>query len=723
MVLGTSALEERGTGGAVVVDRIGGRKRGSQDEPSGGGATRRGNDGAYPTAEQWVEVFRHAEMPLWLADITGVKQAIREVAATGVDDLRAWLELHPEFISLAISRVRLLELSDMAVQMMGARDREEFHRSIDRLIVPEALPSFKAMLLAVASGEPIRDGESVYRTLDGRTIHTWNQVSFLKSQEGADLLLLAMTDLSRLKSAQDRLSASEERYRTLVETARDMILCHDLEGRLTFVNQAGLDLTGWTRGQMIGMSADDLVPDSLHEEMAQRAAKRTSGDTGVFLYETRYRTAGGAEIPVEVSSTLIQHPIGDHRMSQVLVVARDISGRKRVESETRRLEARLRNAQKLESLGVLATGIAHDFNNYLVAIMGGAELLREELPAGTDLDRHVDLILGAAGSIADLCRQMQLYAAEGPVDSTSGDLSEMVASISRLLNVSVAGKAQLNFELEEGLPPVQADESQIGQVVVSLVANAVESLGDQGGVVVIRTGSAHCAETELARWIGSPYLAPGTYVFCEVRDSGCGMDEETASRLFEPFYTTKFVGRGVGLFAAQGIIQKHGGGFRVETRPDQGSTITFLLPAKMPTAAASRPGRRSAPGKALDLGGKTILVVDDQKEVREVAESLLRRFGCRVLVAASGFDALRVFGQRHAEVDLVLLDLTMDGMDGIAAGRRLRTILPGVPIVFTSGFTEEVVRRKGAMLAPFEVLVKPYKKSELREVLERMLAD
>jgi two-component system, cell cycle sensor histidine kinase and response regulator CckA len=251
----------------------------------------------------------------------------------------------------------------------------------------------------------------------------------------------------------------------------------------------------------------------------------------------------------------------------------------------------------------------------------------------------------------------------------------------------------------------------------------VESMSEQGGVVAIRTGSRECEDLDLARLTGSSDLRPGTFVFCEVRDSGCGMDEETAARLFEPFYTTKFVGRGIGLFASQGIIQKHGGGFSVDTQPGQGSTITFLLPARLmaPVGSAPRSLRRAAVGERSDLGGKTVLVVDDQREVRAVVESFLRRLGCRVLVASNGFDAVRIFGQRHAEIDLVLLDLTMDGMDGVAAGRRMRTIVPSVPLVLTSGFNEAVVREKGTSLDPFGILGKPYRKNALREILEQMI--
>ena len=424
-----------------------------------------------------------------------------------------------------------------------------------------------------------------------------------------------------------------------------------------------------------------------------------------------------------MSSCLIHSPVGGDGMSQVLVVARDISSRRQAEDERRRLEARLRNAQKLESLGVMAGGIAHDFNNFLVAIMGSAELMRDQLPADTNQAEHLDLILEASGAIADLCRQMQTYATEGSQRHGPREINSMVRGISRLLDVSVSGKAQISLELEEGLPRVQADESQIGQVIINLVANSVESLDEQGGVVAIRTGSLECDEEDLAKLVGSPSIRPGKFVFLEIRDSGCGMDEETATRLFEPFFTTKFVGRGVGLFAAQGIIQKHGGGFLVQTGTGQGTTITFMLPAlaEVPSAkVARRKGPAAAP---VDLAGHTVMIVDDQEGVREVGGSFLRRFGCRVLVASNGFDAIRFFGQRYQEVDLVLLDLAMEGMDGVVTGRRMRTILPGVPIIITSGFSEEVVRERCASLEPFGVLPKPFKQVQLREILERMLAD
>jgi len=671
----------------------------------------------------WEHVFRMATVPLFVEEITLARQAIDDIKASGVEDFDLWLDAHPEFISKALSLVRVVDVNQATITLNAAASREEMLNSLDRVILPESLPGIMGVIKAIARGDEYYEGECQYRALDGRHYFTMNQAWIPSPERPGDLLVFATIDITDLKQAQLDLTGSEERYRLLVETAHDVIIRHDLSGNVTFVNRAGLDLTGSPREDLIGRNAMDLVPAELHEEILERKKQRNGGNTGVFLYETVFLGEDGRRVPMEVSSTLIPGSITGGGEPQVLMVARDISERKKVEQEQRELEARLRDAQKLESLGVLAGGIAHDFNNLLVTIMGNTELVRGDLKGKSANRNSLDAVLEAAGRAADLCRQMQAYAGSGKISVQPADLNHLITDIKRLLQVTVSKRSHLHFELADDLPSVKIDGTQIRQVLMNLVTNAAESLGDEGGEIMVRTGVNDFTKSDLKKVVNGNGMEPGPHVWCEVRDSGCGMESEVANRIFDPFFTTKFAGRGLGMSAALGIIKGHDGGFRMETGPASGSTISFLLPAhKVAVSPPSKRRRRSPEVPEVDLTGKLILVVDDAPQVRAVGESFLRRLGCKVLSAADGYEAIRIFGERHRDIDAVLLDYTMAGMAGMAAYRRLRVIRSDIPVILSSGYDPHEIEEKTREFEIAGFMAKPYTLKMMREVLAEVLS-
>lgn len=397
----------------------------------------------------------------------------------------------------------------------------------------------------------------------------------------------------------------------------------------------------------------------------------------------------------------------------------DLTDRKRREDERLQLERKLQETQKLESLGVLAGGIAHDFNNLLTGVLGAASLARRELPSGLPVREYLDHIEKAAERAADLCRQMLAYSGRGRFVVAPLDLSALVAELLPLLQVSIAKRVQLQVDTPAGLPPVQADATQMRQVVMNLVINAAEAIGDRHGVVRVQLRRLQVDERYLRDLQLAEELRPGDHVALEVSDTGCGMDAATVRRIFDPFFTTKFTGRGLGLAAVLGIVRGHRGGIKVYSEPGRGTTFKLIFPTVEGSARAGE--------VAIDFaedswrGEGTILIVDDEPMVRSVGRRLVEALGFTVETAADGQEALERFAAAPARYRAVLLDLTMPRRDGEETFRDLRAVDPAVRVILMSGFNEQeaIARFAGKGLAAF--LQKPFALPALRQALRRML--
>ena len=406
--------------------------------------------------------------------------------------------------------------------------------------------------------------------------------------------------------------------------------------------------------------------------------------------------------------------LADHA-AQALLVAE----RQRAAAERQELEDRIRQTQKLESLGVLAGGIAHDFNNLLMPILGHADMMSEELPADFPYQANLKEIVDLAEKAADLCRQMLAYAGRGHPSAEPQNLSRLVHQMHAMLEVAVAKRAVLDCRLADNPPAVIVDAAQIRQVAMNLVLNAaeaVEARQTRDGRIDVSTGRMDVDRAFLDECAPGSSAQPGSYVFLEVRDNGEGMSAETRARLFDPFFSTRFVGRGLGLSASLGIVHSHGGAIRVERRLEVGFTFRILLPQA--TSRAATP----PPAPALSWHGQgTILLVDDETPVRQVAKMMLEKIGFQVLAASDGREALQLFKARGGGVECVLLDLTMPGMKGNEVLAELRRMRPGVRVIVSSGFEAKDVlaRFEGGEEVGF--IQKPYTQAKLAEVLSRAM--
>jgi CheY-like chemotaxis protein len=373
---------------------------------------------------------------------------------------------------------------------------------------------------------------------------------------------------------------------------------------------------------------------------------------------------------------------------------------------------------------VLAGGIAHDFNNLLAVIAGNVELAMGELSDRVSLRQRLDRIRSAANYAVALTDQILTYAGRSTLQVARIDLDAVVTGMLDLLQASVSPKCRIDWSPGSDLPPIEGDETQIRQVIMNLVTNACESLGETGGTVTLRTGRMHADASYLAETYGAADPAEGEYVFIEVSDTGPGIGTPNRSRVFEPFFSTKFSGRGLGLAAVHGIVQAHHGVIRLESDPHRETRFRVLLPrSNKPLEAGLRPPLAKKPATDLPVDGRRVLVVDDDEAVCELAREFLERAGFEVVTAGGGAEAVRIFDARSEEIDVVLLDLGMPDIDGRQTHAEIRRRSPDTPIILVSGFSEEMAAERFVDdEAGIEFLAKPYTAEDLVERIRHCTA-
>ncbi|HEY3353721.1 MAG TPA: ATP-binding protein, partial [Polyangia bacterium] len=422
----------------------------------------------------------------------------------------------------------------------------------------------------------------------------------------ADVVQIITQTIAR-KRTEAALRESERRYHELVDVLPQMVYECDLEGRLTFLNRRALELLGLTAADLrAGVNLLDLiVPEDRHQAIARgRAVKAGERDLG--SHEYRLVRRNGDPLPVISYPTPVVREGTACRVTGVVI---DLTEQKQAEAERQRLEAKMQQAQKLESLGLLAGGIAHDFNNLLVSILGNAELALLDLGGKSTAHRRLERIKRAAQRASELANQMLAYSGRGQVTVESVDLGAVVADMAGLLEAAVAQRGALRLEVARALPPVQVDVTQLRQIVMNLILNAAEALDGEAGRIEVRTGSVHeDRESLAAACCCADDLGPGEFVFLEVADTGHGMDAETRARVFDPFFTTKFAGRGLGLAVVLGIVRRHRGAIQVTSAPGRGTTFRVLLPVA--AGAGRAPAEAAAPPAWRGRGA--VLVIDDE---------------------------------------------------------------------------------------------------------------
>ena len=516
--------------------------------------------------------------------------------------------------------------------------------------------------------------------------------------------VVLLTDVTERRRAETALRDSEERYRDLIENAQDLIYTRGLDGRIQSVNRAGLQLTGYTRDEFVGRHVLDFIAPEMRDQA--ESVLEDSQHNPHPHDEVTILSKDGRRIVLEVSSWIERR---DGAPVVVHAIGRDVTDRRRLEDD-------LRQAQKMEAVGKLAGGVAHDFNNLLTAIIGFAALAEDEVRDGP-AHEWLAQIRRSGEQAASVTRQLLAFGRRQILQPIQLDLNTVVEDVQKMLRRLIGEDITLTTRLAPALWPVRADLSQLQQVIVNLVVNARDAM-PQGGHLTIST---YNVSVESDATPPHPGLAPGHYAAIVVRDTGEGIDPAILRNIFEPFFTTKDVGRGTGLGLATvyGIVKQSGGDIQVRSVRGGGSTFTVFLPAMAVMPTEPRPPVLARPAEAVH--GATLLLVEDDKSVREFTEEALRSAGWTVLSAADPTEALAIAARESLRIDLLLTDVVLPGMSGGDLAERLCSLRPGLRVLFVSGYADEDVMGRGGLAPASQLLEKPFTPAQLRDRVYQIL--
>jgi len=582
---------------------------------------------------------------------------------------------------------RMREILDRVFATREAFSQREMHVQLDR----EGTGAFEDAWFDVAC-QPILAADGC---AEGVVIHATEVTTHVRARTAAE------AQAEQLLRHREARREAEERLRMVVASAPVLLIAVDAEGRILFSDGLELARIGVKAGANVGKSFFELYPEAktIHKNLRRALAGesfRSVHEFRGFTFETNMR-------PLVDKGGKIIGAIG---------VATNVTERVEAERQREQLQAQMLQAQELESLGVLAGGIAHDFNNLLTGILGNASVALLEIEEGAPGRAAIQDVLHAARRAAALTRQLLTYSGKGHREIGAIDLSTHVREIAQLVEASVSKKIAIVLDAASDLPAIEADATQLQQVVMNLVLNGAEALGEGRGTVRVTTGVEHLDAT--ADVVSPAPIVPGPYVYVDVSDDGCGMDDATRSKIFDPFFTTKVTGRGLGLAAVVGIMRAHGGAIRIKSELGRGSAFRAYFPA-----SARVPSIAPTPEPDMFRGSGVVLVIDDSAQVRAVARRMLEWFGFEVVEAESGREGIEKF--RAGDFALVVLDMAMPELDGAEVFRELRAIRPDARVLLSSGYSEEEALARFDVAGLAGVLEKPYTTPQLATRISKAL--
>jgi PAS domain S-box-containing protein len=600
-------------------------------------------------------------------------------------------------------------VNDRYCRVLGYSREELIGKHLAERIHPEDCAG------VLANRRRLLEGASTSYSAEIRSVRKNGEIAWIKLHESLvrheeggppQCSIAVVEDITERRQTELALQESEKRFRNMADTAPVMIWVADADQRCTFFSQGWLNFTGATMEQAVGNGwTERLHPDS--REPCQRNFSGAFATHSSFQTECRLRRADGEYRWVLATGTPRFASHG--AFAGYVGSCTDITDVKNAQEEAL---AR----QKWEGLGVLAGGIAHDFNNLLGSILATSELVLSELPPGSAAGAGVVSIKNVADRAAEIVRQMMAYSGQEDTVLEPLDLSALVKDMLQLLSVSISKRAQLTIDLPENLPAVLANAAQIRQVVMNLITNASEALGDKEGVISV--GLAHVPVSQ-SRAADKPEVSDKDHVRLTISDTGSGMTEQIRARIFDPFFTTKFAGRGLGLAAVRGIIRDHKGAINVFSLPGQGSRFEVLLPCTQHPVPLRNGRLADVSANRIENAGETVLVVEDEQDLRLAVSKMLRKRGFSVIEASDGHAGVDLFRANSGTVDVVLLDLTLPGRTGREVLEEMRRIRPDVNVIVTTAYSQETALQTIGGKQSWRYLRKPYRIVEVENLLRR----
>lgn len=657
-----------------------------------------------PHCENWYEVRvfpREDGISIYFRVITERKNREQSLKLTqfSVDTAHLsifWITPEGRFIYVNDTVCRELGYSRVEMLEMNIEDITEYYNTKSRKEFWDGLKQ-----------KSVQKFETVFITKDGSRLPVIVTNHFVEYQ-GEEYEVAFSMDISLRKQAEEAIAASESKYRMMVENMNDALLIHDFAGNILDVNHVTCELLEYARDELIGNHLSNI--ETSEKIRLSRGRTDTIILEGSLLFECEFRTKSGKIVPVNVSAKLVSKEGAGTIQSFVRDITELIQEQRRILE----LESKIQQAQKLESLAILAGGLAHDYNNLMQGIIGNAGLALMDLDPNSPSYASIQGINRSAQQAAELTKQMLAFAGRGSLEVTKIELSNLVERMKNLLKSAISKKAEISFDLSSNSTSIDGDITQIRQIVMNLVTNASEALGENPGSITVKTGSVKCDVVFLREFHAFENLPVGKYAYLSVQDTGSGMDETTVSQIFDPFFSTKFTGRGLGLAAVFGIVKRHNAGIKVDTSKGEGTTITIYFPLNLDGSVKKKTSRTFING--LRFSGN-ILIIENEPEVRRVMEKMLRRVGFTVITASDGEAGLKQFENNSNILKLVILDYMMPRMTGDEVYYRMKRIDENIPVILSCGFNQADTLLQFGKLGVAGFVQKPY---DMKKLLEKI---
>ena len=608
-----------------------------------------------------------------------------------------------------------------SVSKLGYTPEEFLSSPIDAIILPKYHEHIQRAVSARLQQEQVEVNDDYlgrwelkFLKKNGETVYLESLTRLLRDENGYIQGLLGVTrDITERKRIEQDLRESEERYQSILSASPDNITITDSKGQILMISPAGLSMFGYEKeADVLGDSVyNHLVPEDRERALSNLTLKAQGLLSGPDEYHGLRKD--GSTFDVEVMSNFIQDHMG--RPSRVVIVVRDITERKQAEQERKNMQIQLQQALKMEAIGTLAGGIAHDFNNILGVILGYAEIAKDDCPQGSIIASDLDEVILASNRAKDLVKQILAFSRQAETEKIPLRPATIVKETIKLLRSSLPTTIDIQQGVEEETGLILADPTQIHQILMNLCTNAYHAMEETGGILSVSLTNKVLSAQDL---VGHPYIQPGTFIELSVGDTGHGISPEIQEKIFNPYFTTKEVGKGTGMGLAivHGIVKSYGGFVTCLSRMGKGTVFHIILPV-----IEGQTEIETKPTESISAGTDRILLVDDERILAEMARRMLERMGYAVTVRTNSIEALTTFRNQSDAFDLVITDQTMPGITGIDLARRMLQIRPDLPIILCTGYSSQITEEKVRSYGIKGFAMKPLSKNNFTELIRKIL--